>query len=128
MLKAKAGFAGLSVDDLAKAKDFYTEILGLEVYNEDMGISFKLPGGGGLFIYPKPDHQPATYTALNFVVDDIDKAVDQLVADGARFEHYNNEYIKTDAKGIARPTSPNQGPPIAWFKDPAGNIIALLQT
>jgi hypothetical protein len=90
MLKAEASFSGFSVDDQAKAKDFYTKILGLEVTDESMGLNFKLPGGGGLFIYPKDDHQPATFTVLNFVVSNIDEAVDNLSASGVSFEHYDN--------------------------------------
>ncbi len=123
----KAAFSGISVNDLAKAKYFYTKTLGLELDNEEMGLSLNLPGGGKLFAYPKEDHRPATFTVLNFVTDDIDKAVDDLAAKGVTFEHYDNEYIKTDARGIARGKSVNQGPDIAWFKDPAGNILAVLE-
>ncbi|MBX4190724.1 VOC family protein [Candidatus Saccharibacteria bacterium] len=127
MFKATAAFSGLSVDDQAKAKDFYTKILGLELSDESMGLNFKLPGGGGLFIYPKDDHQPATYTALNFVVTDIDAAVDTLISAGVKFEHYDNMPAKPDEKGIMRGRAANQGPDIAWFKDPAGNILSVLQ-
>jgi catechol 2,3-dioxygenase-like lactoylglutathione lyase family enzyme len=127
MFKAQAAFSGLSVDDQARAKDFYTKTLGLELSDESMGLNFKLPGGGGLFIYPKDDHQPATYTALNFVVTDIDEAVDVLTAAGVKFEHYDNMPAPQDDKEILRGLAASQGPDIAWFKDPAGNILSVLQ-
>ena len=127
MFKTKAAFSGLSVDDLTKAKHFYVNVLGLGVDDETMGLQLRLPGGGGLFIYPKDDHQPATFTVLNFVVDNIDDAVDELVQDGVTFEHYDNMPGKQDDKGILRGLSVKQGPDIAWFKDPAGNILAVLQ-
>lgn len=126
MLQSKAAFSGFSVDDLAKAKAFYTQTLGLEASDEKMGLQLNLPGGGKLFIYPKEGHQPATFTVLNFVVDDIDKAVEELGSQGVVFEHYDGQ-MKTDEKGIARGRSTGMGPDIAWFKDPAGNIISVLQ-
>jgi catechol 2,3-dioxygenase-like lactoylglutathione lyase family enzyme len=127
MLKAQAAFAGISVNDLAAAKEFYTKTLGLELTDDKMGLQLELPGGGGLFVYDKPDHQAATYTALNFVVSDIDAAVDALNEAGVKFEHYDNMPFKQDDKGIARGLAAGQGPDIAWFKDPAGNILAVLQ-
>lgn len=127
MLKAQAAFSGISVDDLAKAKQFYTEILGLETTGGGMGINLKLPGGGSLFIYAKDNHHPAGFTVLNFVVNDIDAAVDELSQSGVKFEHYDDESILQDNKGIARGIAANQGPDIAWFKDPAGNILSILQ-
>lgn len=130
MLQAQAAFSGFSVDDLAKAKGFYTQKLGLEVDNEDMGLHFNLPGGGTIFIYEKPNHEAAGFTILNFVVDDIDKAVDELTADGITFEQYDAAAEggpKTDDKGIARGRASGMGPDIAWFKDPAGNILSVLQ-
>lgn len=127
MFKATAAFSGFSVDDEAKAKDFYTKILGLELENEEMGLQFKLPGGGAVFVYPKEDHQPASYTMLNLVVTDIDAAVGELSGQGVKFEHYDNMPFKQDEKGIARGLSAGQGPDIAWFKDPAGNILSVLQ-
>lgn len=127
MAKFQAAFSGLSVDDLNKAKEFYTQILGLTLSDETMGLQFQLPGGGTLFIYPKADHQPATYTVLNFVVENIDEAVDELTRSGVKFERYDNMPGMQDQKGIARGRSANQGPDIAWFKDPAGNILAVLQ-
>ncbi len=126
MIKTQAVFSGFSVDDMAKAKDFYTKILGLEVADEDMGLRLQLPGGGTVFIYNKADHQPPTFTILNFVVDDIDTAVDELARLGVQFEQYDDG-LKTDEKGIARGRAVDMGPDIAWFKDPAGNIISVLQ-
>ena len=125
MFRAKAAFSGFSVDDLAKAKEFYTETLGLKLVDEGMGLRLHLPGGGTVFAYPKDDHRPATFTILNFVVDNIDEAVDQLSNRGVQFEHYEDG-LKTDEKGIARGKEQNKGPDIAWFKDPAGNILSVL--
>jgi catechol 2,3-dioxygenase-like lactoylglutathione lyase family enzyme len=127
MLQAKAAFSGFSVNDLAKAKEFYTQVLGLQLSDEHMGLQLELPGGGQAFAYPKDDHQPATFTILNFVVGDIDAAVDQLKEQGVVFEQYTEGPIKTDDKGVARGKSSGMGPDIAWFKDPAGNILAVLQ-
>lgn len=127
MLRSQAAFSGISVDDQTKAKDFYSNKLGLELIDESLGLNFKLPGGGSLFIYPKEDHQPATFTVLNFVVENIDEAIDSLVATGVKFEHYDNMPAKPDEKGVLRGLSANQGPDIAWFKDPAGNILSVLQ-
>jgi catechol 2,3-dioxygenase-like lactoylglutathione lyase family enzyme len=127
MLKAQAVFAGISVDDLAAAKEFYTKNLGLKLADDKMGLNFELPGGGGLFVYDKPDHQPATYTCLNFVVGNIDEAVDQLTSAGVKMERYDNMPFEQDEKGIARGLAAGQGPDIAWFKDPAGNIFSILQ-
>ncbi len=127
MFKAKAAFSGFSVDDSAKAKEFYTKTLGLEIADEKMGLSLKLPSGGTLFIYQKDDHQPATYTVLNFVVDNIDEAVDELTKQGVKFERYPNMPGSQDEKGIARGQASGGGPDIAWFKDPAGNILSVIQ-
>lgn len=127
MFKAVAAFNGISVDDLAKAKDFYTDVLGLKLDDDKMGLQLSLPGGGKMFVYDKEDHEPASYTVLNFVVTDIDEAVDALTKAGVKFEHYDNMPAKPDEKGILRGLSANMGPDIAWFKDPAGNILAVLQ-
>jgi catechol 2,3-dioxygenase-like lactoylglutathione lyase family enzyme len=126
MFKPKAAFSSFSVDSLAKAKEFYTRTLGLQVDDPGMGLRLHLPGGGTVFVYPKDDHQPATFTILNFEVDDIDQSVDELTNRGVQFEHYEGD-LKTDEKGVARGLSPNRGPDIAWFKDPAGNILSILQ-
>ena len=122
MLRDRHAFSGFSTNDIDAAREFYGGTLGLDV-SEDMGmLTLKFPGGHTVLIYPKDDHQPATYTTLNIEVDDIDRAVDDLVAAGVSFEHYGEE-AGQDAKGIAR----EYGPPIAWFKDPAGNIISVIQ-
>ena len=123
MFKDTKAFSGFSVDDTAKAKEFYEGKLGLEVTEGMMGIlTLHLAGGGKVIIYPKPNHVPATFTILNFPVDDVEKAVDELTAKGITFEHYEGEY-GTDEKGIMR----GKGPDIAWFKDPAGNFISVLK-
>jgi catechol 2,3-dioxygenase-like lactoylglutathione lyase family enzyme len=123
MISAKNAFSGFSVNDIDAAKKFYGETLGVEVETVPAGLMLKI--GPGILVYPKGDaHVPATYTMLNFRVDDIEKAVADLVAKGVVFEHYKG---MTDEKGIARGIAHNQGPDIAWFKDPAGNIISVLQ-
>jgi catechol 2,3-dioxygenase-like lactoylglutathione lyase family enzyme len=125
MIKDAPAFSSVSVDDIDKARAFYSDVLGLPVKDDQMGVIEVGLGSGNHFIaYPKADHQPATFTVLNFVVSDIEKAVDELTARGVGFEQYDVPEIKTDAKGIAR----NEfGPPIAWFKDPAGNIFSVLE-
>ena len=125
MFQPKTAFSGFSVNDLAKAKEFYAQTLGLKVVEEGVGLRLHLPGGGTAFAYPKDDHQPATFTLLDFVVDDIDEAVDELKSRGVSFDCY--EGMSQDEKGIMRGISQNMGPDIAWFKDPAGNILAVLQ-
>ena len=126
MFEAKAAFSGFSVDDLTKAKTFYQETLGLNVDRDGVGLGLHMPGGGTVFAYPKKDHQPATFTILNFEVDDIDVAVDELTRRGVRFEHYADG-PQTDGKGILRGKSQNLGPNIAWFKDPAGNTLSVIE-
>ncbi len=125
MFQPKTAFSGFSVNDLAKAKEFYTQTLGLKVVEEGVGLRLHLPGGGTAFAYPKDDHQPATFTLLDFVVDDIDEAVDELKSRGVSFDRYAG--MSQDEKGIMRGISQNMGPDIAWFKDPAGNMLAVLQ-
>ena len=125
MFQPKTAFSGFSVNDLAKAKEFYAQALGLKVVEEGVGLRLHLPGGGTAFAYPKDDHQPATFTLLDFVVDDIDEAVDELKSRGVSFERY--EDMPQDEKGIMRGIAQNMGPDIAWFKDPAGNMLAVLQ-
>jgi len=126
MFKPKAAFSGFSVSDLAAARRFYSETLGLRVEDDGVGVRLQLPGGGTVFAYPKRDHQPATFTILNFVVDDIDGAVDDLTSRGVRFELYDSG-PKQDEKGILRGRAQNRGPDIAWFKDPAGNVLSVIQ-
>ena len=119
-------FSGFSVDDTARARAFYSETLGLEVSEANGMLTLHLAGGGRVLLYPKEDHQPASFTVLNLPVEDIDAAVDELAAAGVTFERY--EGMPHDDKGIVRPPKPEYGPPIAWFKDPAGNILSVLQT
>ncbi len=127
MLKDSQAFSGFSVDDIEAAKKFYGETLGLPVEEQEgMGLELTLGTGAKVFIYPKPNHEPASFTILNFPVEDVDKAVEELSAKGVEFEHYDMDELKTDEKGIARPDSPDQGPTIAWFKDPAGNTLSVL--
>ncbi len=126
MFNAKAAFSGFSVNDLPTAKKFYAETLGLKVEDDGVGVRLHLPGGGTVFAYPKRDHQPATFTILNLVVDEIDAAVDELASRGLQFEHPDKE-PKTDEKGILRGRAQNRGPDIAWFKDPAGNFLSVIQ-
>jgi catechol 2,3-dioxygenase-like lactoylglutathione lyase family enzyme len=124
MLSDRPAFSGFSTDDIPKAKAFYADTLGLDVTEADGMLTLKFPGGHTVLIYPKgDDHQPATYTVLNIQVTDIDRAVDDLTAAGVTFERYG-EAAGQDERGIAR----GYGPPIAWFKDPAGNIISLIVT
>ena len=125
MLKDTHAFSGFSVNDLSAAKDFYGRMLGLDVETNPVGgLTLKIAGGNGIFIYSKENHVPATYTILNFPVDDIDHTVEELSAKGVTFEDYAG---MTDKTGVARGISTGQGPDIAWFKDPAGNILSILQ-
>jgi catechol 2,3-dioxygenase-like lactoylglutathione lyase family enzyme len=114
-------FSGFAVPDIEAARAFYGDVLGLHVTEEHGMLTLHIEGDRGTLVYPKPDHEPATYTILNFPVDDIDAAVDALAAKGVEFERY--EGSGQDEKGIMR----DQGPPIAWFRDPAGNILSVLQ-
>ena len=122
-MKADKAFSGFSVNDLDVARGFYGETLGVPIEEIPAGIRLKI--GNGILVYPKQDHVPATYTMLNFPVDNIDAAVDELTGKGIKFEHYGGV---TDKKGVARGLSHDRGPDIAWFKDPAGNILSVLQT
>jgi catechol 2,3-dioxygenase-like lactoylglutathione lyase family enzyme len=126
MFTHSPAFSGYSVDDIAGARDFYSDTLGLEVSEANGMLTLHLAGGGRVLLYPKEGHEPASFTVLNLPVDDIDAAVDGLAAAGVTFERY--EGMPHDEKGIARPPKPEYGPPIAWFKDPAGNILSVLQT
>ena len=122
MFKDTKAFSGFSVNDIQKAKEFYGKTLGLEVSESHGLLNLHLAGGTTVLIYPKPNHTPATFTILNFPVANIEEAVDQLTKKGVRFERYEGD-IKTDEKGIFR----GGGPLIAWFKDPAGNILSVLE-
>lgn len=124
MFKDSKAFSTFSVDDVPRAKEFYGETLGLNVSQEMDGLGLHLAGGGEVFLYPKDDHAAATFTVLNFSVGDVDEAVDKLTSAGVRFEQYEGE-MATDAKGIFRGSG--EAPTIAWFKDPAGNILSVIE-
>ena len=126
MFKDTKAFSSFSVDDLQKAKKFYGETLGLEVSEAYGGRLLELHIGGGrnILIYPKDNHTPATFTILNFPVENLEQSVDDLTKRGVRFEIYNEGDIKTDEKGISLS---DEGPKIAWFKDPAGNVLSMLE-
>jgi catechol 2,3-dioxygenase-like lactoylglutathione lyase family enzyme len=122
VLRDSKAFGSFSVNDVQKAKEFYGQTLGLEVSDAEEGLQLHIGGGSRVFIYPKPNHTPATFTILNFPVNDIEKIVDALTGIGVRFEIYKEGDLKTDAKGISA-----QGDmKIAWFKDPAGNFLSLI--
>ena len=123
MFQNSKAFSGFAVDDIEAAKKFYGEVLGIEVTEENgLPSTSTSAGDRDTLVYPKPDHTPATYTILNFPVADIDAAVDELTARGVTFERYDG--FDQDDKGIARG---GDGPPIAWFTDPAGNILSVLE-
>jgi catechol 2,3-dioxygenase-like lactoylglutathione lyase family enzyme len=121
MLDAKKAISSFSVDDVQKARDFYNKTLGLELSSGPEGTL--VLSQAKAMMYPKSNHQPATFTVLNFPVDSVEKAVDELSQRGVRFEIYNGPTVKTDSRGISR----GNGPTIAWFKDPAGNILSVLE-
>ena len=124
MLNPGKAFSSFSVNDIEKAKEFYGKTLGLKVSRGPEGtLVVPLSGGAKALMYPKPNHQAATFTVLNFPVESVDKAVEELSQRGVRFEVYNEPNLKTDARGISR----GNGPTIAWFKDPAGNILSVLE-
>ena len=124
MLSDSKAFSGFAVNDLQKAKEFYGRVLGLNVSESHGLLHLHLAGGTTVLVYPKPNHAPATFTILNFPVDNVDQAVDELTKRGVRFEIYDLPDLKTDKKGIMR----GNGPTIAWFKDPAGNILSVIET
>jgi catechol 2,3-dioxygenase-like lactoylglutathione lyase family enzyme len=124
MLENSKAFSGFSVDDLPKAKEFYSNTLGLEVTEADGRLTLHLAGDRPVLVYAKPNHAPATFTVLNFPVDDIEATVHELTARGLHFERYEGTPAETDDKGIFR----GRGPLIAWFKDPAGNVLSVVQT
>ena len=126
MFKDAQAFSSFSVDDVAKARDFYGKTLGLDVDTSKEGLELHV-GGGTVFVYPKPqNHSPASFTVLNFPVKSVDQAVDELTRKGVRFERYDLPDIKTDDRGVMR--GGDGGPTIAWFKDPAGNILSVLES
>jgi catechol 2,3-dioxygenase-like lactoylglutathione lyase family enzyme len=122
MLENSHAFSGFAVDDVDEAREFYGETLGLKVSKQGEELNLELAGDRPTFIYPKPDFTPATYTILNFPVDDIDATVEELTSRGVTFERYDN--FGQDEKGVS---SGGPGPRIAWFKDPAGNILSVLE-
>jgi len=127
MLSASPAFSGFSVDDLDAARIFYTETLGIDTADNPMGLlELQFIHGGHVIVYPKDNHVPATFTVLNFPVDDIDATVDALLAKGIELERY--EGLDQDDKGISRGKAEGRGPDIAWFTDPAGNILSVLST
>lgn len=123
MLKDSKAYSGFSVNDLEKAKEFYGRILGLKVSESHGLLHLHLAGGATVLVYPKPNHSPATFTILNFPVANVDTAVDELTKRGVRFEIYDEADFKTDDRGVSR----GIGPVIAWFRDPAGNILSVLE-
>ena len=123
MLKESSAFSGFSVNDIQKAKDFYGRTLGLQVSESHGLLTLQLAGGNKVLIYPKVNHAPATFTVLNFPVENVDESVDELAKRGVRLEIYDESDIKTDEKGIMR----GKGPTIAWFKDPAGNVLSVIE-
>ncbi|PYK22451.1 MAG: glyoxalase [Verrucomicrobia bacterium] len=123
MLKESKAFSGFSVNDIQKAKDFYGRTLGLQVSESHGLLTLQLADGNKVLIYPKVNHAPATFTVLNFPVENVDESVDELAKRGVRFEIYDESDIKTDEKGIMR----GNGPTIAWFKDPAGNVLSVIE-
>ena len=122
IFKTAKSFCSFSVNDLRKAKEFYGQTLGLDVTETPEGLELQTDQNS-VFLYPKPNHTPASFTVLNFQVDDIDEAIDDLASMGVNLEHYNFPDIKTDSRGIFR----GPGHQIAWFKDPAGNILSVIE-
>jgi predicted enzyme related to lactoylglutathione lyase len=122
-LSESKAFSGFAAPGMGKLKEFYGQTLGVKVTEEHGLLTLHLSGGNNVLIYPKANHVPATFTVLNFPVSDVDQAVAELSERGVRFEKYDGPEIKTDEKGIMR----GKGPTIAWFKDPAGNILSVLE-
>jgi predicted enzyme related to lactoylglutathione lyase len=123
MFDKKSMFSSFSVNDIHKAKEFYSRTLGLEVSESNGLLTLPLPSGSRVMIYPKAKHQPASFTVLNFPVQNVDQAVDDLSKRGVKFEVYDEPGLKTDQRGVSR----GNGPTIAWFKDPAGNILSIVE-
>jgi catechol 2,3-dioxygenase-like lactoylglutathione lyase family enzyme len=123
MLKDARAFSGFSVNDIGEARDFYSRVLGLKVSQSDGMLTLHTGSGADVLVYPKPNHEPASFTILNFPVDNVDRAVDELTSRGVHFEVYDQPGLRTDARGIFQ----GEGPRIAWFRDPAGNILSVLE-
>lgn len=122
MFRETKAFSGFSVNDIPAARQFYGEVLGLDARESNDMLELHVAGGNAVLVYPKEDHEPATFTVLNFPVRDIEQAVDELTSRGVQFERYPGSEMETDEKGIFR----GGGPLIAWFKDPAGNVLSVL--
>lgn len=127
MFRDAKPFSGYSVNDLEEAKTFYGEMLGIDVNDNGMGLELRFSNGHSVFIYEKEDHSPASFTVLNFPVDDIDAAVDSLVEAGIIMQRYDSMPGEQDGRGIMRGKAAGTGPDIAWFEDPAGNVLAVLE-
>ena len=125
MFQSAGSFSSFSSNRIDESRRFYGEVLGLQLEEAMGGLHLALPGGGRVFIYPKDDHEPATFTVLNFEVDDIDAAVDALNERGVQTKIYSDDQFPSDDKGIVR-GGPDFGPDIAWFRDPAGNVLSVL--
>ena len=123
MFENTKAFSGFSVNDIPRAKEFYGETLGLRVSEENGMLTLQIAGDRPVLVYPKDDHKPASFTILNFPVDDIEATVDALFDRGVQFERYNGTDLETDERWIFR----GGGPLIAWFKDPAGNVLSVIQ-
>ncbi len=123
MFENTRAFSGFAVDDVSMARQFYSETLGLKVTEDNGMLTLHVAGDRPTLVYPKPDHKPASFTILNFPVDDVEAAVEQLSERGVRFERYEGTGVETDEHGIFR----GGGPLIAWFKDPAGNVLSVIQ-
>lgn len=122
----KGAFSGYSSSDIDECKRFYADVLKLTITEQMGGFGFNL-NGHQIFVYPKDDHAPASFTVLNFVVDDIDQTVDELAKNGVTFERYDNLPVGQDERGVLRGKDTGYGPNIAWFKDPSGNILAVVE-
>ncbi len=127
MFKESHAFSSFSVYDLEEAREFYSDVLGLDVIEDPMGLRVKVAGGNSIFVYQKDDHSPAVYTVLHFPVDDIDAVVDELASKGVKFNRYDEMAGAQDERGIMRGKATGWGPDIAWFKDPADNVLAVLR-
>jgi len=127
MIDGDQAFSGFGVTDLSRTEEFYGDKLGFALEPFGTGLRLKVGGGTGVFLYPRPDHEPATFTVLNFRVDDIDAVADDLIAKGIVFEQYDTVDPKTDSKGISRGRPAGTGPNLAWFTDPSGNLLALFE-
>lgn len=127
MLRDVHAFSGFSVHDKAAALAFYKDTLGCDIKDSGMGLELTFPNGHKVFMYEKSDHQPAAFTVLNFPVDDVNATIDELVAKGVTMERYENLPAEQDERGVLRGKAAGMGPDIAWFKDPAGNVLAILE-